>query len=91
MSAKKCVLDDRKMCDDCGECDYCDLNPFKICDNCGKCIGEGEEYRELKIDDMIINGKASNKHKTVHSTHSHSHDDDCCCHDEDCDCGEHHD
>ena len=40
MNAKKCVLDENKICDDCGECNYCDLNPFKICDNCGKCIAK---------------------------------------------------
>ncbi len=58
MSVKKCVLDERKICDDCGDCDYCDLNPFKICDNCGKCIGLDEEFREIKIDDVVINGKS---------------------------------
>ena len=52
MNAKKCVLDENKICDDCGECNYCDLNPFKICDNCGKCIGMNEEYREIKIDEI---------------------------------------
>lgn len=58
MSVKKCVLDERKICDDCGDCDYCDLNPFKICDNCGRCIGLDEEFREIKIDDVVINGKS---------------------------------
>lgn len=58
MSVKKCVLDERKICDDCGDCDYCDLNPFKICDNCGKCIGFDEEFREINIDDVVINGKS---------------------------------
>lgn len=58
MSVKKCVLDGRKICDDCGECDYCDLNPFKICDNCGRCIGLDEEFREIKIDDVVINGES---------------------------------
>ena len=53
MNAKKCVLDENKICDDCGECNYCDLNPFKICDNCGKCIGMNEEYREIKIDEIM--------------------------------------
>lgn len=75
MSAKKCVLDENKLCDDCGECDYCDLNPFKRCDNCGRCIGSDEEYRELKIDDIVINGSPATERKR----HSHSHDDNCCC------------
>jgi len=33
-----CILDNSKICDDCGECHFCDLNPDKICDNCCKCI-----------------------------------------------------
>ena len=31
--AKYCVLDESKVCDDCGECRVCDLDPNKICDN----------------------------------------------------------
>ena len=61
MTAKKCILDDAKICDECGECDYCDLNPFKLCDNCGKCIEDNQEYRELKIDDVVIGGKSRKK------------------------------
>ncbi len=53
MTPKKCVLDDNKICDGCGECDYCDLNPFKLCDNCGKCIDGDKEYREVKINDIM--------------------------------------
>lgn len=85
MSTMKCVLDEKKVCDDCGECDYCDLNPFKYCDNCGKCIGLNEEYRELKIDDMIIGNKSSRSKKVKASGHSHK---ECC--DDDCGCGHHH-
>ena len=55
--SKKCVLDEEKICDDCGECEYCDLNPFKRCDNCGKCIDSGNEYREIKIDEIRLNKK----------------------------------
>lgn len=83
MSVKKCILDENKICDECGECDFCDLNPFKRCDNCGKCLELDKEYRELKIDDVIINGKSKLK-----STH-HEYCDDECCDDECCD-GEHH-
>lgn len=85
MSTKKCVLDEKKFCDDCGECDYCDLNPFKLCNNCGKCIGLDEEYRELKIDDMIIENKSGKSKNVKPSTHSHK---ECC--DDDCGCGHHH-
>ena len=39
MSDKRmCVLDETKVCDNCGECDRCDLDPNKICDNCMKCL-----------------------------------------------------
>lgn len=75
--SKKCILDDEKICDECGECDFCDLNPFKRCDNCGKCIDDGEEYRELKIDDIVINGKSRAKNITKHhhccDDHDHKH------------------
>lgn len=49
-----CVLDKNKLCDDCGECDICDLNPDKKCDNCGKCL-EMKDYdmKAVKVDDII--------------------------------------
>ena len=53
MAIRKCVLYDRE-CIECGECNLCDLDPSKICDNCGKCIDSGEEYAELKIDEVIL-------------------------------------
>lgn len=77
---KKCVLDDEKLCNDCGECDYCDLNPFKICDNCGKCIDSSEEYRELKIDEIDLSYHSAMKHAENIEEH------DCHC----CDCEGHH-
>lgn len=58
---KMCVLEENKICNECGECDYCDLNPFQKCNNCGRCIEEKEEYREIKIDDVILPGKKSRK------------------------------
>lgn len=48
-----CVLDEEKICDDCGECNRCDLDPNKICDNCCLCIAmedEGNEFRSMTID-----------------------------------------
>lgn len=81
MSAKKCVLNENKLCDDCGECNYCDLNPFKICDNCGKCIGMDEEYREIKIDEIMLGGSTARaKHNEHHHERGHC---DCGC--DDCD------
>lgn len=79
--AKKCILDDNKICDECGECDFCDLNPFKRCDNCGKCIDDAQEYRELKIDDIILNGKSKSEQINKHKHHGGHHEHCCCEHD----------
>lgn len=49
---KRCVLYDNKICNDCGECNICDIDPLKICDNCGKCL-EGYDYSGIQIDDLI--------------------------------------
>ncbi len=50
---KYCVLDDEKICDNCGECEVCDLDPKKKCDNCGKCLGMDADSRAIVIDDVI--------------------------------------
>lgn len=51
---KMCILDERKKCNECGNCDICDLNPDKICDNCGKCINmENGEGKDILIDKII--------------------------------------
>ena len=47
-----CVLDDEKICDDCGECDVCDLDPLKMCDNCGKCL-DIKDVATIKIDGIV--------------------------------------
>ena len=49
-----CVLEENKVCDDCGQCDLCDLDPTKICDNCMKCIHTGAEYNAVEIDEIIV-------------------------------------
>ena len=49
---KRCVLDDLKICDDCGECQKCDLDPNKICDNCMKCVNSGADYTAIEIDEI---------------------------------------
>ena len=53
---KYCVLDENKVCDDCGECNRCDLNPDKICDNCMECLKTGADYRAIEIDEIIDDG-----------------------------------
>lgn len=49
-----CILNDTKICDNCGECNRCDLDPKKVCDNCCKCIENSDnEYRELNLADYL--------------------------------------
>lgn len=50
MEKRMCELYDRE-CIDCGECEFCDLDPTKICNNCGKCI-EMNDYAAFKIDSV---------------------------------------
>ena len=52
MTGNMCVLDENKICNDCGECDRCDLDPSKIFDNCGKCIETTDEFIKIKIDEI---------------------------------------
>lgn len=50
---KICLLNDDKQCDDCGECQRCDLDPDKLCDNCMNCIGRsGADYVAIEIDEV---------------------------------------
>ncbi len=54
--AKYCVLDETKLCNDCGECNVCDLDPNKICDNCMKCVQSNADYAAIEIDEIIDDG-----------------------------------
>lgn len=58
MEEKMCVLDETKVCDDCGECDRCDLDPHKICDNCMKCVNSGADYAEIEIDEVVLDNES---------------------------------
>ncbi len=51
---KMCILVDAKICDGCGECDRCDLDPNKICDNCMKCIGESVDFRAVILSGIKL-------------------------------------
>jgi len=55
MSLKNCIFTDNKTCDNCGDCDICDLDPSKVCDNCGKCIGGKGDFasKAIAIDEII--------------------------------------
>ena len=50
---KYCILDNKKICDDCGECNVCDLDPNKICDNCCRCIQkEDTDQIQISLNDL---------------------------------------
>ena len=50
----ECILDETKICNNCGECDKCDLDSNKKCDNCGKCIGLDADSRAIEIEDVVL-------------------------------------
>lgn len=52
--AKACVLEDDKICNDCGNCDICDLDPAKTCDNCMKCLEADTDYNAIEIEDILV-------------------------------------
>ena len=55
---KICVLDSKKICNNCGACDKCDLHPEKVCDSCGDCINmELKGNKEILIDKIIEDPK----------------------------------
>ena len=62
---KDCVLYARE-CNDCGECEFCDLDPLKICDNCGKCLNT-DDFATIKIDGIYASAKEGEfpSHKTT--------------------------
>jgi hypothetical protein len=50
---KRCLLDNSKVCNDCGECEICDLDPGKICDNCCRCLGDAD-YAAIEVEKIIV-------------------------------------
>ena len=46
---KECIMCPGNPCDNCGLCNYCDLDPTKICDNCMKCL-DMADYNGVMID-----------------------------------------
>jgi len=53
MAQKKCLLDETKLCSECGECTRCDLNPDKLCDNCMNCLKTNADYTAIEIDEIF--------------------------------------
>ena len=62
---KRCVLDETKICDDCGQCNVCDLDPDKICDNCMRCLNTGADYNAIEIDEIIDDGAATEEYECL--------------------------
>lgn len=50
---KYCIMYDDHICDNCGECSRCDLDPEKICDNCMKCVQTDADYNGIQITEVI--------------------------------------
>ena len=65
MEKKYCVLDETKLCNDCGECTVCDLDPNKICDNCMKCVKSGADYNAIEIDEIIDDGTGAAEYEQL--------------------------
>ena len=52
--SKNCIFNDKKICNNCGECEVCELNSNKKCNNCGKCLElEGYDVKAIKIDEVF--------------------------------------
>ena len=62
---KYCVLEEGKLCDDCGECSVCDLDPNKICDNCMKCLQTGADYNAIEVDEIIDDGMGAEAYERL--------------------------
>ncbi len=62
---KYCVLDEEKICNNCGECSVCDLDPNKICDNCMKCLQTGADYNAIEIDEIIDDGTGAEEYERL--------------------------
>ncbi|MBR2699842.1 MAG: hypothetical protein IKE76_14745 [Clostridia bacterium] len=62
---KYCVLDETKICDNCGKCNVCDLDPNKICDNCMKCLQTGADYNAIEIDEIIEDGASGDVYRQL--------------------------
>jgi hypothetical protein len=60
---RKCLLEPEKNCNDCGECEVCDLDENKICDNCCRCL-EDADYNGVEVTEIILPRKTGNKQRS---------------------------
>lgn len=52
--SKNCIFNNNRICNNCGECEICELNSNKKCNNCGKCLElEGYDVKAIKIDEVF--------------------------------------
>lgn len=73
MQKKHCMLEDNKICDNCCECNICDIDKRKICDNCAKCIDSDAYYKKIEIDDIILETDLRKKLRMVDSRRINKH------------------
>lgn len=67
---KQCIFDKKQPCNNCGDCDICELDNKKICNNCGKCLEmEGYDLRAIKIDEIFENAKDSSDYEELDKLH----------------------
>lgn len=60
---KHCVLDENKLCTDCGDCNRCDLDLNKICDNCCKCLETDKLFSSVPVADIVTEQTSSYLHE----------------------------
>lgn len=66
--SKKCIFNEKKICDNCGDCEVCELNSNKKCDNCGKCLElEGYDVKAIKIDEVFENEGPKKIENTIYN------------------------
>lgn len=67
MNRDYCIFDNKKPCNNCGDCDACDLDPNKKCNNCGKCLEmEGYDMKAIKIEDIIEDKNEAKDYEAQH-------------------------
>lgn len=50
---KTCIFDITTSCNNCGDCDRCDLDKNKVCNNCGDCLNLDKDKKSILIDGII--------------------------------------
>jgi hypothetical protein len=71
--SKLCIFEKSKACDNCGECNICDLNPKKVCNSCGKCLElEGYDMKAIQIDAVLENEEDEAEFEELDKIHTNS-------------------